>query len=215
MAMPDLERIYDRAFFEEWGTRNARFLSAADKVTEILCAQLKPARIVDVGCGCGVYVDAFRRRGVEVVAIDGVECPPDLGFPVDLVKRDFTRPFENEWGRFDFTLSLEVAEHIPERFADAYLDNLVKLSDVLVLSAAPPNQGGTHHVNEQPKRYWVAKLADRGFRYDRKSTGVFLEACKNDPPAYGWIYQQISIYERAKGPIARDRLPFGHDRRDA
>lgn len=206
--MPDLAEIYDRAFFEEWGRGNAKFLSAVDKVTEHLHTQLSPRRIIDVGCGCGVYVDAFQRRNVEVVALDGVACPQDLGYPVDLIVRDFTEPFDNEWGKFDFTLCLEVAEHISEEFTDIFLDNLTKLSDLLVLSAAPPNQGGTHHVNEQPKRYWVRKLQERGFQYNRKKTGIFLEACKDDSPDYGWIYQQISIYERGEGLKHASQRPF-------
>ncbi len=206
--MSNLAEIYNRNFFEEWGRTNERFLSAVDKVTEHLHSQFGMRRIVDVGCGCGVYVDAFQRRGVDVMAIDGVACPPELGFPVDLILRDLTEPFENIWGDFDCTLCLEVAEHIPEEFSDVFLDNLTKLSNTLILSAAPPNQGGTHHVNEQPKRYWVRKLEERGFLYNRKATGVFLEACKEDSPAYGWIYQQVSIYEKGDRSKHPSQLPF-------
>lgn len=206
--MSNLAEIYDRAFFEEWGCQNAKLLSAVDKVTEHLVAQFSPKRIMDVGCGSAVYVDAFSRRGIEVAALDGVPCPEEFGFPVDLIVRDLTEPFDNEWGRFDLTLCLEVAEHIPEKFSNVFLDNIMKFSDTLILSAAPPNQGGTHHVNEQPKRYWVGKLQQRGFQYNRKATGVFLEACKDDPPAYGWIYQQISIYERGEARVHPSQRPF-------
>lgn len=206
--MRNLERIYDRAFFEEWGRANERFVEAAERIAGRLFDQFSPRRIVDAGCGCGVYVDAFRRRGVEVVAIDGVACPPEYSFTFDRVDRDLTEPFENEWGPFDFALCLEVAEHIPEEFSGVFLDNLARLSDTLVLSAAPPNQGGTHHVNEQPKRYWVKKLAERGYRYNRKRTGEFLEESKRFPGPLAWMYHQISIYEKSDGPIELSRLPL-------
>ncbi len=207
--MPHLERIYDRAFFEEWGRGNERFVAAADSIVGGLHEQLRPRRIVDVGCGCGVYVNAFQKRGVEVVAIDGVACPPELGYPFECVERDLTEPFENEWGAFDFALCLEVAEHIPEEYSGVLLDNLTRFSDTLVLSAAPPNQRGTHHVNEQPKRYWVKKLAEKGYRYNRRRTGEFLEHAKQTPGPYAWMYQQISFYEKSDEPIALSRLPLG------
>ena len=42
---------------------------------------------------------------------------------------------------------------------------------LLVLSCAPPGQKGHHHVNEQPRRYWIAQLKKRGWAYQRRETG--------------------------------------------
>jgi hypothetical protein len=205
--MPDLDRIYDRAFFEEWGPANERYVRSAELIAQGLVEEFRPQRIVDLGCGCGVYAHAFRRQGVEVVAIDGVLAPAELRFPGEIHIRDLTRPFENEWGAFDFALCLEVAEHIPEEFAGMFLDNLTRFSDRLLLSAAPPNQGGHHHVNERPKRYWVGKLAEKGFLYQRKRTGVVMERFKRDRPGFMWMAEHISVYKKA-GDGPRDMPPF-------
>lgn len=43
------------------------------------------------------------------------------------------------------------------------MDNLTSFSDVILFSAAIPNQGGTHHVNEQWPSYWAEKFLARGF----------------------------------------------------
>jgi hypothetical protein len=43
---------------------------------------------------------------------------------------------------------------------------LSQLSNRIVFTAAPPGQGGTDHVNEQPPSYWIAKFSVRGFAYD-------------------------------------------------
>lgn len=207
--MPDLDRIYGREFFAEWGPGHAKYAESANLIAGVLHDQLRPKRLVDLGAGCGVYGHAFAKLGVEVVSIDGVTPPPEHAYPVAFEKRDLTAPFENVWGAFDLALCLEVAEHIPEPLADAFLDNLLRFSDRLVLSAAQPNQGGHHHVNEQPKRYWVARLAAKGFAYDRKATGRLLTAMTAARPPYMWMVEQISVYDRVKTPPkTNDRLPF-------
>lgn len=207
--MPDLDRIYGREFFAEWGPGHEKYVASAAAIATVLHDQLRPRRLVDLGAGCGVYGHAFAKLGVEVVSIDGVTPPAEHAYPVALEKRDLTVPFENIWGSFDLALCLEVAEHIPEPLADAFLDNLLRFSDRLVLSAAQPNQGGHHHVNERPKRYWVARLAAKGFAYDRRATGRLLTALTAARPPYMWMVEQISVYDRVKTPPGtNDRLPF-------
>lgn len=196
--MPGLAEIYDPAFFKEWGKSNEPYVSSAEKIVEIITRFEKPERIVDIGCGCGVYAHFFRKRGVEVVAIDGVRPPPEESFEGPVEKRDLTEPFENIWGSFDMAVCFEVAEHIPEELCTPFLDNITRLSDRLLLSAAPFDQGGHHHVNEQPKRYWIARLKGHGFLYDRKRTGALMETFKIEKPAFMWMCEQISVYEKAR-----------------
>lgn len=207
--MDNLRSIYDPKFFREWGRRNADYVRSAEIVATALFEAFWPRRVADLGCGCAVYSHFFAARGVEVLSIDGVLPPPEESFPSRIEIRDLTVPFDNVWGAFDLAICLEVAEHIPEAACDSFLDNLTRFSPRLALSAAPPNQGGHHHVNEQPKRYWVEKLAARGFVYDRAATGRLVERLKRDRPPFMWMGQHISIYEQA-GPDfpARKDLPF-------
>lgn len=65
--------------------------------------------------------------------------------------------------KFDLAISLEVAEHISKKSAEIFVENLTKLSDNIVFSAAIPNQGGTGHVNEQWQSYWAEKFMDKGY----------------------------------------------------
>lgn len=207
--MPDLARIYDAAFFKEWGPRNAAYVRSAEIIAEEIDRQFHPRRLADIGCGCGVYSHLFASRGVEVLSIDGVIPPPDLSFPVRIHRQDLTERFENVWGAFDLVLCLEVAEHIPEPLCGAFLDNLTRFSDTLLVSAARPQQGGLHHVNEQPKRYWVSKLAERGYAYSRPRTGRLESTFRALRPPCMWMGSQISVYERmpAGGPPPQT-LPF-------
>jgi SAM-dependent methyltransferase len=206
--MPELEKIYDDAFFAEWGWDNPAYVSTARAIVAVLSERFRPARVADVGCGNGVYAAAFRERGAEVVAIDGVSRDDPRRGPVEI--RDLTEPFENVWGPLDLTMCLEVAEHIPEEFSGALLENLAGLGGTLILSCAPPGQGGRHHVNEQPKRYWVKRLAARGYVYNRKETGLLQEAFKKQATPIVWMWHHISVYEplTSSHPPKQD-YPFG------
>ena len=207
--MPDLDRIYDRAFFQEWGPGHERYVRSAEIIADALHQELRPKRLADLGAGCGVYGRRFAEHGVEVVSIDGVVPPAEHSYPVSIQVRDLTVPFENVWGSFDLALCLEVAEHIPEALADAFLDNILRFSDRLILSAAQPNQGGHHHVNEQPKRYWVRQLAGRGFAYSRRRTGRLETAFRSLRLPHVWMGSQLSVYKRVPADgRPRQGLPF-------
>ena len=56
---------------------------------------------------------------------------------------------------FDLVESLEVAEHLEEKYAKNFIELLTKFSDIILFSAAIPYQGGTNHFNEQPPQYWA------------------------------------------------------------
>lgn len=124
-----------------------------------------PGSILDVGCGRGVWLAAWKSRGAEcVLGLDGAYVQPgtlriapeefratDLAFPFDLGRR------------FDLVQCLEVAEHLPEAAAGPLVASLTRHGDVVLFSAAPPGQGGEHHVNERPPEYWFERFAAHGY----------------------------------------------------
>jgi len=207
--MEKLGDIYNADFFSEWGPSNADYVRSAELVTGAINKIFKPASVADLGCGCGVYSHLLKLSGAKVLSIDGVIPPPERSFTVDIILRDLSAPFENTWGPFDLALCLEVAEHIPEASSDIFLKNITAFSRRLVMSAAPPGQGGVHHVNEQPRRYWAARLAALGFAYNRRASGLILKSLENSPPPYMWMASHIGVYEKAvHEKDLRHGLPF-------
>jgi len=206
--MPELDRIYDSAFFQEWGPTHGKYVRSAEIVTQVLHDIYAPKRLIDLGSGCGVYGHFFSLKGVSVVSIDGVQPPSPHAYPLPVHVQDLTVPFENRWGCFDAALCLEVAEHIPETLLSPFLANITQFSDRLILSAAPPGQGGHHHVNEQPRRYWVEQLARVGFAYNRKHTGRVFETLNAIKLPYMWMAGHIGIYDRILDPTIQYHLPF-------
>ncbi len=196
MGIDGLENIYNSNFFRRWGRLNKPYVESAGLIAKELNQRFRPTRIIDVGCGCGVYGHHFQRLGVDVVFLDGVTPPEQYSFPMQIQVRDLTDPFDNVWGEFDLALCFDVGEHIPEAMSDTFLANLANLSNTILMACAPPGQGGVHHVNEQPKRYWIRRMKEHGFTYNRRSTGKLCESFKLIKPPMMWMWEHISVYER-------------------
>jgi hypothetical protein len=139
---------------------------SAAAVTSILHRRLKVDSVLDVGCACGTWLRAWSKNGVaDLHGVDGdyvdrqmLEVPVGMFTAVDLIDLfDLGR-------QFDLVQSLEVGEHIKESASEAFVESIVLHARRYVLfSAAPPGQGGEHHINEQPYEFWRKKFERRGF----------------------------------------------------
>ena len=153
---------YEDKFFDYIG-RGAR--RSAQRIIPLLRSHLQVSSVVDIGCGRGVWVDEWRRSGVEdALGVDGDYVSADrLVIQKErFIAFDLSKPI-SLGRRFDLVQSLEVAEHIPAPKAEIFIDSLVAHGDVILFSAAVPGQGGEFHINEQPYEYWRDKFARRGF----------------------------------------------------
>jgi SAM-dependent methyltransferase len=140
-------------------------LNSAREIIPVVKQFIKPRSIVDVGCGIGTWLSEFNSAGVtDFLGIDGdyVERRQLMIEPERFQARDLEKPIPFE-RRFDLAVSLEVAEHLPAASADTFVESLTRLSSVILFSAAIPNQGGNHHVNEQWPEYWQQRFERRGY----------------------------------------------------
>lgn len=150
--------MYDRSFYA--GHRPGSSGSASILVP-LLLDLYRPKSVIDVGCGVGTWLAAFKENGVEdIFGLDGVHVAADqLLIPPDCFRAtDLCRPIEIG-RRFDLAVSLEVAEHLPESQAERFVRDLIALAPVVLFSAAIKGQGGTGHLNERFQSYWAEKFA--------------------------------------------------------
>ena len=142
--------------------------SSAEEIVPYLISLFKPKSVIDVGCGLGTWLAVFKNLGVkEIFGVDESEYNDEMLIGHREFKcTDLTKEFDIN-KKFDLALCLEVAEHIPETYSDAFIRSLILLSDVIVFSAAIPDQGGQGHVNEQWLEYWKEKFKNYGYNsYD-------------------------------------------------
>jgi SAM-dependent methyltransferase len=139
------------------------------KIDRIL-SLAQPKSVLDVGCGTGRTLLEMKRRGITVVGVEASSAAIRAsGCPDLIVRHDLRQPLELN-RRFDLVWCFEVAEHIHPNYVETFLDSLVRHSDTIAMSAAPPGQGGEGHFNEQPRSYWIAKLDTRGYRLHEEWT---------------------------------------------
>jgi SAM-dependent methyltransferase len=135
-------------------------------VVPFVMSMVSPKSVVDVGCGSGAWLCAFREHGVrQIVGIEGAYVDPSwLLIPKEYVRTmDLSKSFRMQ-ETFDLAVCLEVAEHLPKRCAPEFVESLVSLAPIVLFSAAVPEQGGVHHVNEQWPGYWAELFLRHGFR---------------------------------------------------
>lgn len=194
IATPDI--IYG------FGDRWVRLVSTtpteeAHAVAEILYEEYEPDSVIDFGCGLGRYLTGFQAHGATVHGVEGFsEARDHVEIPIDaLTIHDLREPLELD-DRYDLALCIETAEHIPSRFDDILVDTLTAAAPRVVFTAAPPEHGGTHHVNEAPREYWIEKFQSNGFSYAADETDRLQESIRSEVDTAEWVADRLFIFFR-------------------
>ena len=147
---------YDKKFFNYQNASS----DTAEVVLSVISKFIRPSSVIDVGCGVGSWLAAWQKiYAAEIYGIDGDYVDRSQLF----IDKKFFHSANLEERvtlerRFDLAMTLEVGEHLSPARADSFVEDLTKLSDVILFSAAIPGQGGTNHVNEQWQSYWAEKF---------------------------------------------------------
>ncbi len=184
-----MKDYYSKLFFEN--QMNVSLLTA-EEVAPLVLQYVRTDSVVDVGCGIGTWLSVFKKHGVsDILGIDGDWVDKKmLLIPSDnFIMRDLAKPIEV--GKiFDLVVSLEVAEHLHKEYAETFINSLTKLGNAVLFSAAIPNQGGKHHVNEQWPEYWATLFN----KHDFVLIDTLRKKIWNNPKVGCWYAQNIFLY---------------------
>jgi SAM-dependent methyltransferase len=185
------ERVYDEEFFTYADSVHAPMY---DRLASLIYEHLRPRTAVDVGCGTGQILARLAEKGVEVRGLEGSRHAIARSQVADRIVRCNLEKGVPQVGRFDLCICIEVAEHLPPRLSEKLAAGLTGLSDRVVFTAAVPGQGGTHHINEQPRQFWLDLFAARGFRESPLTEE--LRRGTADIPEPEWMSRNLIVLER-------------------
>jgi len=157
---------------------------------------IKPKKVLDIGCGPGTYVEELIAEGVDAFGIDIDDRVEGKDY---LAKESI---FDTK-RTADTVMTFEVLEHIDPKFADQEVDalyNALEDGGTLIFTAAQPGQGGVGHINCRKKEYWGKKLVAKGLVFDEQLTADLIEALiKNryQQESYmGWFINNVMVFKK-------------------
>jgi SAM-dependent methyltransferase len=175
-----------------------------DNFARAAVRHFRPRSVVDIGCGHGSLLSAFSRVSPEVKVRGFDNSRAALAkskskglnvsrFNLADLRGKKLQELAGAVGASDVAVCLEVAEHLPFWHATK-LVRLLTACDVVIFSAAHPNQGGVLHVNEQPAEYWIKKFAKEDFLLDGANDAFREDVAALNLPS--WYKQNVNVFRR-------------------
>lgn|GEM_PF-425965 len=202
------ESVSDREIHPHgfWLTRNLDEHHAFD---QRLCEELtrfflqSGGTVADLGCGPGKYTEAFNSAGIHCDGYDG--NPLTSEFTGGRCRQlDLSRETSPETV-YDWVLSLEVGEHIPERFESSFISNLDHHNrSGIVLSWAVPGQGGHGHFNERSNSHVRDCIERLGYYSDPALEARFRRSVSN----CSWFRNTIMVFRRQPPHFPNGITPY-------
>lgn len=151
----------------------------------------KSKTIYDFGCGVGSYLKYLENKGFfDLTGYEGEI--PNKEFS-NILQQDLSQVFSVD--KKGNVICLEVGEHIPKQYQDAFLDNICNAcSGKLILSWAIRGQYSSSHVNCLNNEEVIPEVERRGFRY-LKDDSMKARSVIN-PNGCNWFCDTILVYEK-------------------
>jgi len=148
---------YTDQFFKLRRKFNSRQIQIAQKIAKILDIK----SVIDYGAGVGGFLQGFQKSGCSCLGIEYGYDNAKKYIPSDLhiIKGDLTEFVD--YGKFDLTLCIEVIEHIPAKFEQMAIFNLLCSSNKYIILTTSEDKSGVNHVNCQPREYWIEKIQEK------------------------------------------------------
>ena len=147
----------------------SKSLLSARPICEKILLSISPINtIVDLGCGLGAWTKAFEEMGVkDYWMIDHPTLSKDKLLPTDkekFIPCDLDKSIPQTI-KADLIICIEVLEHFKLDRGLKIAKYLTECSDLILFSAAVPNQKGCGHLNEQNHEYWHSVFSGYGYDY--------------------------------------------------
>lgn len=176
MSTKDPNQIYSYEWFDNFKYLREEFKLVAAGIERWRLGRGYAANCFDVGCGPGVLLDELHNLGWTGKGFDGSShsiawAKKHVQDVVPYIWQADITTLPSPGYSPEIVICTEVAEHLEAELAPLLVRYLTAIADkCIIFTAAPKNQGGHDHVNEQPKEYWLNLFCDYGFVEDLHQT---------------------------------------------
>ena len=163
----------------------------AARIAEWIKENIKPTKILDIGCGPGMYVEELINVGIDAHGID-------IDDRVEGKKYLSKESIFDTKKTADTVICFEVLEHIDPMHADEEVDaiyNAIESGGTLIFTAAQPGQGGVGHINCRKRDYWLKKFITKGLFYDVELTNKLI-AYEKEGIHMGWFVNTVMVLKK-------------------
>jgi len=159
------------------------------EIMDAVIAMYHPKTVLDIGCGVGKSLDYFLSKDIDCQGVDGSRLAIARSQNSEKIRQHNLNIELNLGTLFDLVWSFEFIEHIHPKYVDTVLKTFSNHSDVIVLAAARPGQGGDGHLNEKDDQYWVQKFNNFGYSLNKHNTSIL----RSIPAEFS---QNMYVFER-------------------
>lgn len=186
----DLGKIYKPELYEK--IKHNGYNYAKIIIPEIKKIIPNLSSVLDVGCGAGSFLSGCFELGMQITGVDGAHVIQSLQIDPNYHRvTDLEKPLDLN-KKYDLCVSMEVAEHLDDRFSDIFIDSICRHSDNILFSAAQIDQPGVNHINCQPLEYWQNKFINRGYIYIPEIS----EWIRSNRNIYHWYRKNSMVFRR-------------------
>ena len=190
MFMP--YELLRREVFKQWAVDKGLIRGILRHVIDDLKADRK---LADFGAGGGHYAKFFNETGlVQAYAYDGIEGVEEV---TKGASRHWNLAAKNQaphWTTYDYGMSLEVLEHIPEALEEDVIATISKnVRRSLVMSWSNDREGIGHVNCKSPEEY--RKIVEKyGFKFNPEKTDKVREMITIE-----YLALSISVFDKVDG----------------
>lgn len=171
-------------------------ISSSKKIIELFPDFFNPKSILDIGCGTGEWIQAFKDRysSCNFSGVDGDWVKEDdlicknINFTNMDLKCELSSKVFNK--KYDLVCCLETITDIPENRGKILIKEITNITKLCLFSSGTPVQNHDPHVNIQWQSYWHNLFVQNGF--------VVLDFIRpktwNDPSVGPWYSQNCFLF---------------------
>ncbi len=190
-----MKHNYSDIFFDYIETGSVH---SAQQIVPIIYDNIQFETLIDIGCGRGAWLSVFNTQGnAQCFGMDGDYIVSEhLMINKDtFITADLNEKLPIIHKKYDLAMSLEVAEHLKPERSQSFIDDLCRLSDVVMFSAATVGQGGEHHINERPLEDWRHFFNIQGYQ----AFDFIRPLVKDNQHVEPWYKYNILLYVNQEG----------------